>query len=197
MHASISWDHAFAIPSVETCTKKHCLMHTMCTGGAHVMQHVVRNAGIRNPKQVHGNICASRSWNKAMLQLEATDISSVSTSNACRDRFYIRIGLHLVSLDKSCICFSYHGCLGCNCSPDATSDIVYFLFTTSTLQHRAQVASILPNAIEVAIDPCIFTCPPVMLWCHCPKAINLTISKNMICYCSIVNHTLVSMMHLS
>ncbi len=92
-----------------------------------------------------------------MLQLEATDISSVSTSNACRERFYIRIRLHLVSLDKSCICFSYHGCLGCNCSPDATSDIVYFLFTTSTLQHRAQVASILPNAIEVAIDPCIFT----------------------------------------
>jgi len=78
-------------------------------------------------------------------------------SIACRDRFYINIGLHLVSLDRFHICFSYQGFLGCNCSPDATSDLVYLLFTTSTLQHRAQVASILPNAIEVAIDPCIFT----------------------------------------
>ncbi len=104
-----------------------------------------------DPKKNYGHICTTRSWNSTRSPTtEGQMLHLCLLQHGMQDRYYIYSGLHLVCLDRCCICFGYYGCwtlLVCHCSSDAASSLVHLL--TAPIN-----TSVTANIIKFAVDTC-------------------------------------------
>jgi len=113
-------------------------------------------------------------------------------SIACRDKFHICNGLHLQSPGQSRLRLHL----------SATMVVWPVIAVQMQYLSLGTFSSWLPITLQhcltpLAVDMITSAGPPVMSLCHSSEAISLNVNKRIICYCTLHNHMLVSVIHQS